>query len=428
MVALITACAGSPGHGHPSTHAASPGRGVTPESFPASDGRLASPSPTPCAPSSGTRALAGPVAAYYWSPSDSACVTVTLIDGSGQISTVTTPSINQYGGRFFCQDGNQTRPTPDSGLTPGPAYSVSNDRIYWWDGHLIHWLDRSGAQATEALDAGNQVGLEFAVSPDDTRMVITTIDFATWPLHRVTWVEDVGTHANRAVLFDANLSTDLSTTPGGGPAGWPWGWQNGRPVLFDFPLCVVLAGDQFFASHNPRIVDLSGNRLVTFPFCYGGSITSAGVFCTGSFNSRSLERYDWTGQQISTYQLPYDTLACDADPNPSNTRVLVYCQRNIYSAASPTRIPGGQEGPEFLFGAGPALPQKMQQPVYLRWLTDDLVLESRALSGQSENRTDVYVWSLSRQDVVAGPVDIPGWYGGSRQWFSQTAPPSRLMA
>ena len=382
----------------------------------ASYARLSSPS-APCAPSSNTRRLTGPVAAYFWNGVDG-CVTVTLIDSSGQLSTVT--SIGQHATQFVCQDGNQSHPSPDSGPTPGPAYSVSKDRIYWWDGHLLRWLDRQGSQGGEVLDAGSQVGLEFAVSPDDGRIVITTIDFAKWPLHRTTWIQDVGTGANKSVIFEADLSADANALAEGTSAGWPWGWQGGRPVLYDFPLCLLVGGDMFIALSNPRIVDPStGIRLVTLPKCYGGAITSGGVFCTSSTHARALDWYDWTGKQVTSWALPYDTLACDTDRSPSGSRVLAYC-------ANSGPVPPDVKSLQFLYGGGPALPQGIAQPGFLRWLDDDLVLETRSVSDPAGYGSTVHIWSLSHQAEVAGPIAIPGWYNRPRQWFNPAPPPTRL--
>ena len=384
----------------------------------ASDARLVS----PCVPSADARALTGSVAVFYWSARNSRCVTVTLVDAEGHVSTVTTPSISQDWARFVCQDATQSRPTPGSGLTPGPAYSVSNDRVYWWDGHLIRWLSRDGSQGSEVMDTDSQVGLEFAVSPDDGRMVITTIDFGRWPLHRVTWIEDVATHDNKAVLFDGSLSTDTTMLFNEGPTGWPWGWHDGRPVLYEFIPCATLGGDQFFASYRPRLVDPSdGSTLVSFPECFGGTITPAGVFCTSSSTARSLDRYDWTGRQVAAYPLPFDTFACDSDVSPSGSRVLAYCLRNIYTdiasparTATPARTSLGKEGPLFLFGSGPALPTDIEQP-FLHWLTDDLIIESRSAS--SGSGLDIYFWSLNRQAAAGGPIRIAGSYADV--WLSR---------
>jgi hypothetical protein len=302
---------------------------------------------------------------------------------------------------------------------------VSKNRIYWWDGQLVHWLDRAGSQGSQVLNAGDQVGLQFAVSPDDARIVITTIDFGRWPIHRTTWIEDVGTRANRSVIFDANLSTDENSLMFGASTGWPWGWQNGRPVLYDFPLCLVLGGDQFIALSYPRVVDAStGTRLVTFPKCYGGAITSGGALCTASFNARALDWYDWTGKAIKSWALPFDTVACDGDISPSGSRVLASCAYNIY-APNP---PSGPLPQQFLFGSGPSLPPGITQPRYLRWLDDDLILETRSVSGDPAGYVStVHIWSLSRQAEVASTGLIPGWYTSPRQWFQAFPLPSRLL-
>ena len=421
LVALVAAsgCGSVPERNGAASATKSPSS--TSSSTPASGSRLTSPSPVACKPSANTRSLTGPVAAYFWSGPDG-CTTVTLINSTGQISTVTTT--RQHATQFVCQDSSRSQPSPHSGLTPGPAYSVTNDRLYWWDGHLIRWLSRDGTQGSFAVEVGDQVGLEFATSPDDSRIVMTTIDFAKWPLHRTTWIEDAATRANKTVIFEADLSTDPSVLANGTSAGWPWSWQASRPVLYDFPLCLTLGGDQFIALSFPRVVDPStGNRLVSLPKCYGAALTTGGGFCTASFTARSLDWYDWTGKQINSWALPQDTEACDADPNPSRSRVLAYCSYNIYRRASPGLI-----SQQFLFGSGPSLPRGIAQPVSLRWLDDDLILESRTLSDPAGYRSAIYIWSLSRQAVVAGPITIPGWYNSPRQWFRSAPPPTRLLA
>jgi hypothetical protein len=286
---------------------------------------------------------------------------------------------------------------------------------------MIRWLDRQGAQGSEVLDAGDQLGLQFAVSPDDARIVITTIDFAKWPLHRTTWIQDVGTHANKSIIFDANLSTDAGTLGEGTSAGWPWGWQGSRPILVDFPLCLLVGGDMFIALSNPRIVDPStGTRLVTFPKCYGGSIVPGGVFCTGSAHARTLDSYDWTGQLVKSWPVPYDTFACDSDPSPSGSRVLADC-------ANSGPVPPDVRRLQLLFGTDQPLPKGIAQPRYLRWLDDDLILETRSVSHPSDYGSTVHIWSLSRQTEVASTGLIPGWYNRPRQWFNPTPPPTRLL-
>ena len=378
------------------------------------------PGPSPaatCVPSADTRALAGPVAAYFWGHRGAGCATVSLMNGSGQLSTVTT-KLN-HASQFVCRDGKQAQPSPSAGLTPGPAYSVTKNRIYWWDGHLVRWLDRNGTQGSEVLDAGPKAGLEFSVSPDDARTIITAIDFGKWPLHRTTWIEDVGTRANKVVIVNTTLSNPAAV----GSTGWPWGWQNGRPVLFDFPLCVTLGGDQWIGLSYPRVVDPTiGVTLVKFPKCYGGAITPGGIFCTASFVARALEMYDWTGKRVKSWALSRDTVACDGDPSPSGSRVLAYCEYNIY-----TQRLSGPTTQQFLFGPGPALPKTLAQAQPLRWLDNDLMLETQT-QNDGTNQSAVYVWSLSRQAVVAGPIAIPGWYNVPRQWFNAEPPPTRLLA
>jgi hypothetical protein len=361
--------------------------------------------------------LAGPVAAYFWSYRGAGCATVTLINGNGQLSTVTTKV--RHAAQFVCLDGKQAQPSPSAGLTPGPAYSVTKNRIYWWDGHLIRWLDRNGTHGSEVLDAGPKTGLEFSVSPDDARTIITAIDFGKWPLHRTTWIEDVGTRTNKVVIFNANLTNP----PAMRTTGWPWSWHNGRPVLYDFPLCITRGGDQFLALSYPRVIDpMVGATLVKFPTCIGGAVTPGGIFCTASFTARALDWYDWTARRVKSWALPQDTVACDGDPSPTGSRVLAYCQYNIY-----TRVTFGPIYQNFLFGQGPSLPKSLVHSQPLRWLDADKVLETRP-NNDGTKGSEIYIWSLSLQAVVAGPIAIPGQYDVPRQWFGAGPPPTRLGA
>ena len=82
---------------------------------------------------------------------------------------------------------------------------------------------------------------------------------------------------------------------------------------------------------------------------------------------------------------------------------------------------------QFVFGPGPAVPKALAQAQPLRWLDNDLVLETQT-QNDGTNQSAVYVWSLSRQAVVAGPIAIPGWYNVPRQWFNAEPPPTRLLA
>jgi hypothetical protein len=319
-----------------------------------------------------------------------------MIDRLGLKSTVVSASQPKW--EFSCPAGF---PRGSVGLTPGPATSVTANSIYWWDGANLRWIDRGGTQFNSALTVPSQVGIEFAVSPDDTRIAITEIDFRKSPLHRTTWVEDLGTHAHRSVLFNADLTSATNQSP-----GWPWGWHGGNPVLYDFPLCVIRGGDQYFALNHPRLVDTGGNRLVSFPECYGGTVTEAGVLCTRSFTARALDWLDWSAKQVAEWPLPFSTVSCDSDLNPAQTRVLASCQPNIYTG----NPPGTGTGPKtFLFGSGPKLPGAIASPGQnVHWLDNDLVLAGNVRYVAPGYVTTVVIWSLSLQKQVAAPVDVPG--------------------
>jgi hypothetical protein len=329
------------------------------------------------------------------------CITVSMIDGAGNTSTVISAPQPRW--QFACQQTVGSPPQHMTGLTPGPARSVSANRAYWWNGSELRWLDRSGNQGGTAFKVPDQVGIEFAVSPDDSRIVITEIGFGKLSLHRTTWIEDLGTHLHKVVLFDADL-----TSANNEAAGWPWGWRGPDPVLYDFPTCVAgLGGDQFFALNHPRVVDhITGNRLVSFPECYGGTITDGGAFCTSSFTARTLDWFGWDEKLIKQFPLLLQTVACDSDLNPAKTSVLASCQPNIYTQQSP--VANNNNGPrQYQFGSGPQLPVAIANaPV--RWLDDDLLLAPGYRAAGSAWIHTMAIWSLTSQKQLVAPVDVLG--------------------
>jgi hypothetical protein len=369
-----------------------------------------------CNPGSSTARLSGPVAVFfqnsmdphgYPAPSTNGCITVTLVAGDGRTSRVVSQTSRPWW--FTCPVLSGQPPAPLSGLTPGPPTSVSADRAYWWDGSKLRWLDRDGSTNAVDLQISDQAVMEFSVSPDDQRVAVTEIVFARSPLHRTTWIENLGTHAHRSVLFDGDINAEVNS-----PTGWPWGWHAGYPILYDYPLCAVTGGDQFFALNHPRVVDpATGSRLVNFPQCYGGSITGAGAFCTSSFTARTLDWYGWDGRLIRQWSLPYETLACNSDISPSQIVVVANCQPNIY-----TQSPGETVRQRvFVFGAQQPIPVALSDSGF-HWLDDDLVLvmgsRKTGFVGDPNCATcpiytnTVAIWTLSEGKRVVGPIDVAG--------------------
>ncbi len=271
---------------------------------------------------------------------------------------------------------------------------TSADRAYWWDGVSIRWLDasdRTGVAAELLTGPDQRVG--FAVSSDDRRIVITEITYSAWPLHRTTWVEDLGTHANRTALFDGSVTGQVL------PTGWPIGWHQGFPVLFDSVVCTQGGGPGLADKYDFRLVDpKSGSRVVDFGVCRGGDVAVGGVLCPAG--DGSLQSLDWAGVSRATFSQPNPGGYCAMSLSQNAAMVLAECLTN------------GPGQDQFLPGSGRSLPSAIAHATELVWMDDDhLLVSDLSAPGQFS------IWSVSEQRLVSGPMALPApteWYQGAK--------------
>lgn len=173
-----------------------------------------------------------------------------------------------------------------------PVVSTSATRVYYLDGDAqIRALTPDGTTAAIVkLEASGQVHAAFAVSPDDRRIAVTTIDYQGAPPRRHLYVSD---------LNGANRS-EVSVS--GNAYVWPVGWHEGNLVLASgdanaatvlspdgvHPWCDSSAGpctadNPYSAVHGFELVDpKTGTRLANLGSdqCRAiGLLTSAGTLC-----------------------------------------------------------------------------------------------------------------------------------------------------
>ncbi|GAC1691158.1 MAG: hypothetical protein PVS2B1_13760 [Candidatus Dormibacteraceae bacterium] len=102
-----------------------------------------------------------------------------------------------------------------------PYVSVSKSRVYYLDGDKeVRFLKADGTSGiATSISGGAKVHAAFAVSPDDSRIAVTLLDYSVTPVALTLYVEDMG-GAHHAVIF-------TSTTK----YLWPVAWHAGQLVV-----------------------------------------------------------------------------------------------------------------------------------------------------------------------------------------------------
>jgi len=179
--------------------------------------------------------------------------------------------------------------------TPLPFVSASSSRAYFLDGDTaLKSLSPDGKVATVRAIAGNDhIRSAFAVSADDRRIAISTIDYSQVPPFLRLSVEDLK-GGNRTEIFSS-----------GTLYVWPVAWRQGKLVVAvgdayptgpapqgsAHPWCLpafgaCVADNPYAATHGYHVVEpTDGARLASLgsaPCEVVGLLTSAGTMCRES--------------------------------------------------------------------------------------------------------------------------------------------------
>jgi hypothetical protein len=102
-----------------------------------------------------------------------------------------------------------------------PYVSVSKSRAYYLDGDgAVRYLKADGTTGpVTSISGDSKVHAAFAVSPDDTRIAVASLDYSVSPVRLTLYVEDLD-HSHHAVIF-------TSTTH----YVWPVAWHAGQLVV-----------------------------------------------------------------------------------------------------------------------------------------------------------------------------------------------------
>ena len=181
-----------------------------------------------------------------------------------------------------------------------PEVSASSTRVYYLDGDRdVHYLRPDGSGGLIGHVPGTTTAhAAFAVTPDDRRIAVSVLDYASSPPTLHLYVEDLG-GGNHAEIFSSRSSFV-----------WPVGWRGGKLVL---AATNALPFTQQGISGNPydapeyHVVDpVDATRLATIgrdfdagcqPF---GPLTAAGTACYHRTATAGGAGYfstlDWNGQ------------------------------------------------------------------------------------------------------------------------------------
>jgi hypothetical protein len=227
----------------------------------ASDGgRGGGRAPAGPSPSAGATAPAGPAAALLQLASPSTYA-VSLVFGDGRVVGPAT-------GRL------RTTPPSSAGAAPTamPVFSASDTRLYYLDGDSdVRYLDRDGGRGSATrVPGGPRAQAAFAISPDDRRIAVVTVDASASPATTRLYVEDV---AGGGAHVDLPLAS--------GDRVWPVGWHGGELVLAtgSAPTQSV-AGNPYGTFGGYQLVDVAGGgRLGALACNPAGALTPAGSAC-----------------------------------------------------------------------------------------------------------------------------------------------------
>jgi hypothetical protein len=166
----------------------------------------------------------------------------------------------------------------------------------------------------------------FAVSPDDSRIAVTLLDYSVNPVALTLYVEDVG-GANHAVIF---TSTSRYV--------WPVGWRAGQ-------LVVAYIGPNA-VPFKSKVILYTGRDLTSYPYGpnpYGGinvhviSPVSAqrSAIVGGGGNSGLLTvagsaivqggMVDWTGQYTWNTSASYGSISAAGSLAPDGRKIVACC-------------------------------------------------------------------------------------------------------
>ena len=321
LVAICASC-GAPlpatGTGHSTPSEASSADSSLP-------GPTSSPTPTTARP---TLAPASPSAPSF-------CILVDLGQvNSYNLSLVSTDGIVAASARA-ARRTVITVPSPNGPETAIdlPYVGATRTRVYYLDGDAtVRWLDSGGnSQTVAATIPGTATAhASFAVSPDDSRIAVSVIDYASQQPSVRLLVGPLGGKLTQIFFSTSDFV-------------WPIGWHAGDLVLATQNRAPFAQSEVLFNPYAARSFHLAdpanANRLGTignpevFDGCWPtGVLTVAGTACyiSTAFGGQSggYAILNWLGNRYLQPVAASWNATASVAPAPAATSVIVCCEQN----------------------------------------------------------------------------------------------------
>jgi hypothetical protein len=296
--ALATGCAGATLRPPSPTVQTSPSSTVRASATPPTN---PTPTPTTCPATTSSDAA---VVLTDWV--DSPTYTVNLVDTDGCV--VASATAHTWPGYTPPDATTETATMPTS---------ESATRVYFLDGDsTVRYLALDGSTGVAAELPGSVTArVSFSVSPDNSRIAFSVMSWGSAGFEEQSYVEDLGTGANRTELF--TISDGPPGLGGGGVAEEPIGWVNGdiiygllgavnqySPGPFPPPFDAYHVAKPSNGQRLGSICGGSGNAWVFQSGIYTALPTATGVLCrVGDQEDQfvgTLVLVSWSGSQLRT--------------------------------------------------------------------------------------------------------------------------------
>lgn len=266
-----------------------------------------------------------------------------------------------------------------------PYVSTSSSALYYLDGDRVRTATPNGeAGILSTLLFGPRTEVGFAVSPDNSRIAYSVLDFNRYPVHVTLNVIAAGSGPPNVIYeSDSNYV-------------WPVAWRNGLLVLAKgagpYEESISLGGPRRtnpYSAISYHIVDpANGNRVALLGACtVSGPVTTAG---TGCIQGGSLA---WDGAATSWGTSNWGQVSSSASLSPNGLRMAASEPEN------PTRLAFyRQDSTIETWVNGPAT------PYWAGWLDATHVLLP-AVSGPGSR-----IVQLTPGPSPAIPVDASGYF------------------
>lgn len=297
-------------------------------------GRTAPPANRVQTPLPGRPAPAGP-AGVLLELASSSTYSVSLVFPDGRVEGPVTARL-------------RTLPPPDTaGSQVIPVLSASDSRVYYLDGdNEVRFLGRDGSRGLAArIPGGARSQSAFAVSPDNRRIAVATLDYSDNRMTTRLSVADVAGGGNRVDVLTAS----------GGPV-WPVGWHaNGVVVAVGSAPTRNLAANPYGTFSGYQLLDATtGVRRAAIDCDPAGTLTAAGTACLDG--GRTVTVQDFSGQ-VTAMGSGASSALVSADEAPDGGRVAFCCAAGqlqvwnvVTGAVAP--VPGQPDQPYGWIDAG----------------------------------------------------------------------------